>query len=123
MTFIRIVIIAGTLWLIGAGIYGIVDAYAARKWPTPPAWWMNSTDMRAVRWIESKNGAASTNLYGVTAPAWRQAQLIGVKTESRSAWSAPRPEQHYVAFRLWRYYHIRTGDGCHAVWGVWDGAC
>lgn len=94
-----------------------------RKWPTPPAWWLNSRDMVAVRIAESGNGSGSTNLYGITAPAWRQAQLIGVRTESSSAWTASRAEQHYVAFRLWQYYHRRTGDGCHAVWGVWDGAC
>lgn len=34
MTAIRIVIVAGTLWLIGALAYSVVDAYATPQWLT-----------------------------------------------------------------------------------------
>lgn len=85
----------------------------ARKWPTPPGWWMNSKDMVAVRRCESSNGTSSTNLYGMI-DAWPEVGGAGGKY---GAWHASRAEQHYRAWLFWRRH------GCHAGWGVWDGCC
>ena len=81
----------------------------ARRWPSPPAWWLNSSYMTCVRIRESGNGRASSNLYGMLA-GWSEAGGSG------SAWSASRAEQHYRAWLLWRRYGMRP-------WCPWDGCC
>jgi hypothetical protein len=84
-------------------------ASGKKRWPKPPAWWINSPGMKCVRYIESKNGAASTNLYGML-DGWGEAGGRG------SAWNASPAEQHYRAWLLWRRYGM-------SAWCPWDGCC
>lgn len=96
------------LTLVLALVYA--SAASARNWPRPPAWWMNSRDMVAVRNCESGNGRDSRNLYGMK-DAWPEVGGRGGKT---GAWSASYAEQHYRAWLFWRRH------GCHGGWGVWE---
>ena len=44
----------------------------AKHWPDPPGWWLNSSYMRCVRYVESKDGSdASRNIYEMQGPATR----------------------------------------------------
>jgi len=91
----------------------LTPAASAKRWPTPPSWWLNSADMRCVRSIESGNGTTSTNLYGMK-DAWPEVGGAGGKT---GAWHASFAEQHYRAWLFWKRH------GCHAGWHYWDGCC
>lgn len=82
----------------------------AKRWPSPPSWWLNSPNMVCVRLHESGNGRGSSNLYGML-EGW------GAAGGSGSARYASRAEQHYRAWLLWKRY------GCHAPWGRYDGCC
>lgn len=81
----------------------------AKRWPKPPSWWLNSPGMKCVRNIESGNGRASRNLYGML-DGWAEAGGRG------SAWNASYEEQHYRAWLLWRRYGM-------SAWCPWDGCC
>jgi hypothetical protein len=63
-----------------------------------------------VRLRESGNGAASSNIYGMT---------VGWSVAGGSGWAgdATRDEQDYRAYRLWLMV------GCHQPWGRYDGCC
>jgi len=97
------------LLIIVCALVLIPSASATRKWPSPPAWWMNSSDMRCVRTIESGNGRTSTNLYGML-DGW------AVAGGSGSARYASYAEQHYRAWLLWKRFGMRA-------WCPWDGCC
>ena len=87
----------------------LVPTAEAKKWPRPPSWWLNSPGMKCVRTIESGNGRASNNLYGML-DGWA---VAGGQGEARYASYA---EQHYRAWRLWRMYGMKA-------WCPWDGCC
>ena len=83
----------------------------ARKWPDPPAWWLQSSYMTCVRYTESKNGTASPNIYEMEGPADANGNVYSW------LYGAPRAEQDYLAWLMWKR------SGCHQPWGRYDGCC
>jgi hypothetical protein len=95
---------------VATAVFGLACSTAeAKKYPTPPSWWINSPGMKCVRTIESSNGRASSNLYGML-DGWA---VAGGKGEARYA---SREEQHYRAWLLWKRYGM-------SAWCPWDGCC
>lgn len=64
--------------------------------PTPPTWWLKGPGACIRQW-ESGDGRTSSNLYGML-DGW------AVSGGHGSAWAAPRREQDYRAFVLWKRY-------------------
>src|SRR5690348_6342512 len=74
---------------------GLLVAPAARAHRLqPPAWWLRQA--ACIRARESHNGLQSTNLYQFLASTWASVGGVGDPAE------APRSEQTYRTYLLWR---------------------
>lgn len=89
-------------WLLGTGV-------ARAAYPRPPAWWLRGAGA-CIRQMESTDGRASANLYGM---------LDGWAVAGGHGWAgdASRGEQDYRAFRLWQRFgwepwRGRTANNC-----------
>ena len=98
--------------IVVAALVYVAVAAGKRHWPDPPGWWLHSSYMTCVRWAESKNGAASRNIYEIQGP-----NATPSYGDYEWLYDAPRAEQDYLAWLIWK------SRGCHDPWGQYDGCC